>query len=109
MAKDKYKYERMYYLIGPYDVVYGRFEKFRLAKNHYLEMSRAGAVIHKLKPGIYKSCEQPAYEYDRNTIKYIEKDQVWAYLYYSWEDYVEDTLRQYKKGKFGYLLEDTLV
>ncbi len=95
MAKDKY--ERMYYLIGPYDTVYGRFAKFREAKNQYLEMSRGSVRLHDLKPGIYKSCELPAYEYERTTIKYIEKDQVWAYLYYSWDDYVTEILRRERK------------
>ena len=94
---ERYKYERMYYLIGPYDVVYGKFSKFRHAKNHYLEMARNGVRLYALKPCIYKSCENPANEYDRSTLKYIEKDKVWAYSYYTWDDYVKQTLKPYQK------------
>ena len=93
----KEKYERVYYLIGPFDVIYGKFEKLQQAKNHILDMSLSGSRVHILKPCIYKSCDQPAYEYDRASIKYIEQDQVWAYIYYTWEDWVEDTLKPFRK------------
>ncbi len=86
------KYIRTYYVIGPYDTVYGKFSKLREAKAHLLEMSRNGADIAVLKPCIYKSCENSPDKYDRSSLKYIEDDSTWAYLYFSWNDYVNETL-----------------
>lgn len=91
MAKNTY--ERIYYLIGPYDTVYGRYPKLNQAKARILEMSKNGARVHELKPNIYKSCEKPMDEYERSNLKYIENDGVWVYLYYTWAQYVFDILK----------------
>ena len=97
----KDKYERMYYLIGPSDTVYGRYPKLNLAKARILEMSKNGARVSELKPNIYKSCELPLDEYKEKNLKYIEKDGIWAYLYYTWENWVEDTFRPFRKKRPG--------
>ena len=97
----KYKYERTYYLIGPYDTVYGRYPKLNQAKARILEMSKNGARVSELKPNIYKRCELPVEEYEGKDLKYIEKDGIWAYLYYSWADYERDTLKRFAKGEFA--------
>lgn len=87
--------ERAYYVVGTYDRSYGVFPTLREARNHIDEMSRTHD-LSKVKPAIYKRCENPACEYERSEIKYMS-DGEWAYVYQSWEEYRESVLRPYLK------------